>query len=82
LLQLKKKKDENVFHKCGKKAEIVGNLFCLQNILEWIRIFEPCNRMIKKINTLRKSLASIWISLGKVAENIRVCLTSGPGMLS
>jgi len=32
--------------------------------------------------TLRKSLASIWISLGKVAENIRVCLTSGPGMLS
>ena len=27
-------------------------------------------------------LASIWISLGKVAENMRVCLLPGGGMLS
>jgi hypothetical protein len=33
-------------------------------------------------DTFRKSRANIWISLGKVAENMRVCLTSGPGMLS
>ena len=31
---------------------------------------------------LSTDLANIWISLGKVAENMKVCLTPAGGMLS